>query len=239
MNPSRLSAQSQTDRYQLRRAVVFDLDGTLAETAPDLHRVLEDVMRPLGIAAPPLPELREMVGDGARVLIERAFAAASIALQPALLDRLYAEFLELYSAAPCRASHLFTGALDAMRDLADSGWALGLCTNKPQAPSLGLLEGLKVRELFGSVIGGDMLPVRKPHPGHLRAVIDELGADVRRSVMVGDSRNDLAAAQALGIPCILVSFGYTTVPARDLGAYRVIDEFRALMPALAELRATP
>lgn len=219
----------------MRSAVVFDLDGTLVETAPDLHLVLSEVMAEEGHTAPPIEAMRHMVGDGARVLLERALTTEGLQVGPAELDRLYARFLAIYTAAPCRASHLYDGAAESLRTLAARGHALGLCTNKPQGPSVGLLESLGVAGHFGAVIGGDVLAVRKPDPGHLAAVLERLGSGVERAVMVGDSRNDLLAARNLGIPCILVSFGYTPVPARDLGADLVIDSFDELAPAIGHL----
>lgn len=218
------------------QAVVFDLDGTLVETAPDLHLVLSEVMAEEGLPAPPLDALRTMIGDGARALVTRGFAAAGAPLAEADLDRLYARFLALYVARPCRASTLYPGALDVLAALRARGLGLGVCTNKPQRPSELLLDALGIAGMIDCVVGGDVLPVRKPHPDHLRAVVEALGAAPAASVMVGDSRNDLAAARALGVPCVLMSFGYTAVPARELGAEGVVDSFAALPAALEALR---
>jgi phosphoglycolate phosphatase len=219
------------------RAVIFDLDGTLVDTAPDLHRILEQVLAELDLPAPPIGSLRTMVGDGARVLIVRALAEAGVELGPAQVDRLYDRFLALYSAEPCRASRAFEHARDVLAGLAAEGWRLGVCTNKPQGPTEGLLAALGLAPCFGAVLGGDVVASRKPHPDHLRAVIAALGGRPESTVMVGDSRNDLLAARALGIPCVLVSFGYTAVPAYELGADRVIDSFADLAAALGSLRS--
>ncbi|MDX6748734.1 phosphoglycolate phosphatase [Geminicoccaceae bacterium 1502E] len=222
----------------MRRAVVFDLDGTLVETAPDLHRVLAAVLAERGLPAPTLAELRHMVGDGARALIERGFAAAGTALDGDELDRLYARFIDLYVEKPCRDSYAFEGVEEVLTALAADGHSLGVCTNKPQRPSELLLEKLGLARHFASVVGGDALAVRKPHPDHLRAVLETLGAQADRAVMVGDSRNDLATARALGVPCILVSFGYTTVPAHELGAEVVVDRFADVATAVTRLART-
>ncbi|HET6468204.1 MAG TPA: phosphoglycolate phosphatase [Geminicoccaceae bacterium] len=219
-------------------AVIFDLDGTLVETAPDLHRVLVQVLGEVGVPAPSLDSVRHMVGDGARALVERALRSAGEVPAAARLDRLYHRFLDLYTAEPCRESFAFPGVPEALATLAHAGVAQGICTNKPQRPSELLLAALGLAERFGSVIGGDVLPVRKPDPAHLGAVLRALGASPPRSVMVGDSRNDLLSARAVGIPCVLVSFGYTTIPARELGAEAVIDHFEQLPAALRAL-ATP
>lgn len=218
------------------KAVVFDLDGTLVDTAADLHLVLAELMAGEDLPTPPLPEIRAMVGDGARALIQRAYAAAGEALAPDQLDRLYDRFLERYTEEPCRASALYPGAVAALDTLAAAGCVLGLCTNKPQRPSELLLDALGIRGRFGAILGGDALKVRKPDPGHLAATIERLGATPADAAMVGDSRNDALTAQALGVPCVLVSFGYTAIPPAELGAEAVIDHLDELPAALAGLR---
>ena len=215
------------------KAVVFDLDGTLVDTAGDLHLILTELMSEEGLPTPPLEEMRAMVGDGAKVLLARAFAAAGVTPDPARLDELYAQFLDRYTAEPCRRSTLYPGAAELLAMLAEQGCGLGLCTNKPQRPSEFLLATLGVGGRFRAIVGGDALPVRKPDPAHLTAVLDRLGATPREAVMVGDSRNDVVTAQAAGVPCVLVSFGYTTVPARELGAEMVVDQLDELPTVLA------
>ena len=216
-------------------AVLFDLDGTLVETAPDLHAVLSEIVADLGIAAPSLPDLRTMIGDGARVLIQRALDAAGHPHDPALIDRLFDRFLQRYTAHPCRHSTLFDGVVPILENLTEAGVALGVCTNKPQAPSVALLEALGIARFFKSVIGGDHLPVRKPDPGHVLAVVRVLGSAPDRAVFVGDSTNDVQAARAAGLKVVVVSFGYTAIAPKDLGADRVIDHFRELPAALEQL----
>jgi phosphoglycolate phosphatase len=215
------------------RAVVFDLDGTLIDTAADIHAVLAEVFAEAGLAAPPLSAVRNMLGDGARVLIQRALATAG---GTAGLDPMHRRFVERYTVFPCRHSAPYDGAVELLGALRRDGWRLGLCTNKPQAPTSGLLEALDLAAMFGSAIGGDRLPgIRKPDPRHLSAVLAELEVPPSRAVMVGDSRNDLLTARALAMPCVLVSFGYTPVPAQDLGADAVIDSLRQVPAILAGL----
>ncbi|MEK0082246.1 phosphoglycolate phosphatase [Benzoatithermus flavus] len=218
-------------------ALVFDLDGTLVETAADLHLVLEEILSEVGLAAPPLAAVRGMIGDGARVLIERALAMIGAPAEPVLVDRLFARFRERYAEEPCRASTPYPGARELLRTMRERGIRMGLCTNKPQAATEGLLAALDLAPFFASAIGGDRLPVRKPDPGHLAAVLADLGATPAAAVMVGDSRNDLLTARGLEVPCVLVSFGYTSVPARELGADAVIDRLADLPEALVRLRA--
>lgn len=215
------------------RIAVFDLDGTLVETAPDLHAVLAEVMAEQGRPVPDLAAVRAMIGDGARALLVKAFAAHGEALTGPELDRLYARFVEIYTEAPCRHSTLFPGVEPCLASLRARGWRLAVCTNKPQAPSLGVLEALGLLRHLEVVVGGDVLAVRKPDPAHLAAALAPFGAAAADAVMVGDSRNDLLTARGLGVPCVLVSFGYTAVPARELGADRVVDDF-AQLPAVLD-----
>ncbi len=217
-------------------AVVFDLDGTLVDTLPDLHAAVGALLAEAGHEAPAAAEVRTMIGDGARRLVERALAWAEASVDDAGLDAAYRRFLEIYGAAPCRASRLYPHVEETLQALAARGVRLGVCTNKPQAPTEAILNTLGVDGLFGAVIGGDAVPRRKPDPAHLQAVLDRLSATPKAAVMVGDSRNDLAPARALGVPCILVDYGYTAVPAAELGADRVIGDFAGLEAALAGLR---
>lgn len=217
------------------QAVVFDLDGTLADTAADLRLVLTEVLAEEGLEAPSLDVVRGMIGDGAKALIERALVAIGVAPEAGLVERLFARFRARYAEEPCRASTLYPGCRELLAALESAGLRLGLCTNKPQAATMGLLATLGVDDAFTSVIGGDVLPVRKPDPAHLAAVIAGLDATAATTAMVGDSRNDVATAQGLGVPVILVSFGYTSVPARDLGAAAVIDRLVDLPAALEGL----
>ena len=219
------------------RALVFDLDGTLVDTAPDIHAVLAEVLAEAGLAAPPLPAVRGMIGDGAKALVERALAAVGQPARPAAVDRLHERFRERYAEVPCRFGRLYPGARELLAGLRADGLRLGLCTNKPQGATEGLLEALAVRACFDAVLGGDAVPgVRKPDPAHLAALLARLGVPPEAAVMVGDSRNDLLTARGLGVPCILVSFGYTAVPARELGADRVVDRLDQVPAALAVLR---
>ncbi len=217
------------------RAIVFDLDGTLVETAPDLHAVLAELLESEGLRAPPLAVVRGMIGDGARALIRRAHAWQDRAIDETELERLYRRFLDRYTAEPARWSRPYAGVPEVLRSLRDRGHRLGVCTNKPQLPSERLLAAVGLAPLLDTIVGGDILPVRKPDPAHLAATLEALGARPETAVMVGDSANDLAVARGLGVPCVLVSFGYSTPPARELGANRLIDRFDELEAVLDEL----
>ncbi|WP_119417931.1 phosphoglycolate phosphatase [Desertibaculum subflavum] len=218
-----------------RSAIVFDLDGTLVESAPDLHGALVHVLEQSGRPTVTLEDVRHMVGDGARAMLERGFAATGGPLGSAELDAAMQLFLRHYGANVARLSHTFEGVEEVLAGLQEAGAALGVCTNKPQALTEALLEELAIDQHFGAVVGGDALPVRKPDPAHLTATLERLGRSGAPAVMVGDSRNDVAAARGAGLPVVLVSFGYTTIPVRELGADIVIDHFADLPAALAEL----
>jgi phosphoglycolate phosphatase len=216
-------------------AVVFDLDGTLVDTAPDLHAHLNEMLADLGRPGFALADVRPMIGDGARMLLWRGLDASGGMPEGVDIETLFAEFLRRYTARPLRFGAAFDGVEDALRALGAGGTKLGVCTNKPQAPTDRLLAELDLARHFPVVIGGDSLPVRKPDPGHLLAVLKRLGAAPEEAVLVGDSENDVRAAAATGMPCVLVSFGYTQTPARALGAARVIDHMSELAAALDSL----
>jgi phosphoglycolate phosphatase len=216
-------------------AVVFDLDGTLVDSAPDLCALVNEMLAELDRPGLDLAEVRPMIGDGSRALLERGLRASGGIPPTVDLDALFAEFLRRYVRLPVRPDQVYPGVVPVLEELAASGVRLGLCTNKPQAPTDRLLAALDLARLLTVAIGGDALPVRKPDAGHLLAVLARLGVDVAWAALVGDSRTDLLTARATGVPCILVSSGYTPIPARDLGADRVIDHMSELGDALASL----
>ena len=218
-------------------AVVFDLDGTLVDTAPDLHAHLNEMLAELGRPGLALAAIRPMIGDGARALLRRGLEASGGPPASADLDALFLDFLARYTARPVRFGRVYDGVAGVLDALRTAGVRLGVCTNKAQAPSDKVLAELGLERYFAVVIGGDRLTVRKPDPGHLRAVLERLGVTPERAVMVGDSATDLATARAAGLPCVLVSFGYTAVAAAELGADRVIDRMGELPAALAGLRS--
>jgi phosphoglycolate phosphatase len=216
-------------------AVVFDLDGTLVDSAPDLQAHVNSVLEELGRPGLDLNEVRLLVGDGARTLLRRGLEATGGVPAGVDLDLLYARFLERYTAHPADRSTVHRDVVDVLDGLQARGLRLGLCTNKAQAPTERLLAALGLTRFFDVAVGGDAVPAKKPDAGHLRAVLERLDARPARSVMVGDSEHDVHAARGLEVPCALVSFGYTPVPARRLGADRVIDRFADLPAALASL----
>jgi phosphoglycolate phosphatase len=215
-----------------RTALVFDLDGTLADTAPDLAGAMNAVLREAGRPELPLSAVRAMVGRGARVLIEKGFSASGGAPSGPGLDAYVARFLEHYRENIVSGSRLFPGVRETIARLTQSA-ALGVCTNKPIALTELLLDRLQFRAPFACVRGADSAPYRKPDPRHLFDVIDGLGASRARAVLIGDSETDVKTARAAGVPVVLVSFGYSEVPLDQLSADALIDTFEAL-PAVLE-----
>ncbi|MEM7425012.1 MAG: phosphoglycolate phosphatase [Pseudomonadota bacterium] len=216
-------------------AIVFDLDGTLVESAPDLAATTNVLLARRGRRQIELGELRSMVGKGARVMIEKAFAATGEPATEADVKEMIPEFLEYYGDNVAVHTHPFPGILDALGVLKDRGCRLGVCTNKFESLSHKLLDALEMSHFFSAVLGGDSLSIRKPDPEHVLETIRRLGGTPDNAVMVGDSNNDIDAARAGNIASVAVTFGYTDIPARELGADRVIDSFDQLVPAIDEL----
>jgi phosphoglycolate phosphatase len=212
--------------------IVFDLDGTLVDTAPDLVGALNAVLHEEGLPELPLAVARVMVGRGALALIEQGFSAAGAPLDAADKPRLFDRFIALYRDRIAAQSRPFDGVEDALDTLAAAGAALCVCTNKRTDLSLALLDALGLTGRFAVVMGADRAPAPKPDPRHLTATIEAAGGQIGRALMVGDSASDIGAARAAHVASIVVSFGYTEIPAADLGADHLIDRFDQL-PALA------
>ena len=220
-------------------AVVFDLDGTLVDTAPDILAHMNDMLAELGRPGLDLADIRSMIGDGVRQLLLRGLEASGGVPGDIDIDALFLRFLDLYTKQPMRHGRAFDGVFSLLTTLKDRGVKLGVCTNKPQRPTDRILAALGLGGFFDAVIGGDTLAVRKPDPAHLITVLQHLHTppvatpvDPARAMLIGDSATDLKTARAAGVPCVLVSFGYTETPAADLGADRVIDHFAELIPVL-------
>jgi len=215
--------------------VVFDLDGTLAETAPDIMRVLNVILVREGLPALPLERARELVGAGARALIERGFKVSGRPLDAEMLERLFEDFLLIYAEDVASDSHLFDGVLEALETLAAEGYLLAVCTNKPILHTRLILDHFKIAQRFAAVAGRDSFPFHKPDPRHLTLTIEAAGGDPARAVMIGDSRTDIATAKAAGIPTICVPFGYTDVAIETLEPDVVIQHFDALPAAVRQV----
>ena len=219
----------------VRTAVVFDLDGTLVDTAPDLAAAMNAALRRHGRPALALDSVRHMVGDGARKLLIRGFeSTGGMPGDDAVADAVQ-HFMDYYGENISAGSLAFPGLLSTLATLRQRGCVFGVCTNKFEGFSRKLLADLGIIDHFAAIVGGDTLTVRKPDPAHIVATVERMGARMESAVMVGDSSNDVRAARAAGVPVVAVSFGYTAVPARELGADQVIDSLGELPAVLARL----
>ena len=183
---------------------VFDLDGTLVDSAPDLHAALDRLMAVKRLPGFARAEVVAMIGDGVRVLLERAYAARGIALDEADLQH----FMMDYEANAAVLTRAFDGIPELLGGLRDAGWRLAVCTNKPEGAARVLLSGLGLDGHFSALGGGDSFPMRKPDPGHLRATLAAAGAMPEDAVMIGDHRNDIEAARGAGVRAIFAGWGY-------------------------------
>ena len=190
------------DRAQ--SCAVFDLDGTLVDSAPDLHAALDRLMAVKRLPGFARAEVVAMIGDGVRVLLERAYATRGIALDEADLQH----FMTDYEANAAVLTRAFDGIPELLGGLRDAGWRLAVCTNKPEGAARVLLSGLGLDGHFSALGGGDSFPMRKPDPGHLRATLAAAGALPEDAVMIGDHRNDIEAARGAGVRAIFAGWGY-------------------------------
>jgi phosphoglycolate phosphatase len=214
-------------------AVIFDLDGTLIDSARDIARALNLSMERRGLAQFPLPHVKEMIGGGVVRLLERALAAQGADTGAAAAVAM--EFMEIYGASATAETTLYPGAVEQLEALAEAGVKVGLCTNKPHGLTEQILRELGLNGYFGSVLGGKDENPRKPRPEPLLLVVAELGAAPSRSLMVGDSAPDVGAARAAGVPVAVLSHGYSKTPVHELGADVVIDTLWELPRAIAAI----
>ncbi len=214
---------------------VFDLDGTLAETAGDLVGTLNVILAREGLGPLPLEEARDLIGAGAKALLQRGFAVAGAPLTPERLESLFRDFLEHYGEHLADETYLYPGVVEALDTLEKRGYLLAVCTNKVERHAVELLRQLGIDDRFAVICGRETFAWSKPDPRHITLTIERAKGDPDRAVMVGDSRNDIDAARSAGIPVIAVPFGYSNVPVEELKPDRVVGHFKALPKAVAEL----
>ena len=215
--------------------VVFDLDGTLVDTAPDLIDTLNRLFAREGIAEIPFAQARPLIGGGVKRLIERGLAVNGDRGTVSEISRIYEDYLGHYAAHIADRSRPFPGLEQALDDLAGQGCRLAVCTNKLEWLSLRLLDALGLRARFAAICGQDTFGVQKPDPTILFRTISAANGDASAAVMVGDSETDIATARAAGIPVIAVDFGYCETPIERLEPDRIISHFDALATAIREL----
>jgi phosphoglycolate phosphatase len=215
------------------RIVVFDLDGTLVDTAPDLINALNFVLDREGLPPVPLHAARNMIGAGARKLIERGLELEGRSVTSDDITRLTGDFIDYYAAHIADASRPFEGLENALDDLGARGYRFAVCTNKLEWLSKLLLDRLQLSSRFSAICGADTFGISKPDPAILQQTIARAGGELSAAIMVGDAGPDIGVARRAGIPVIGVEFGYTEVPIADLKPDRVIGHMRDL-PAAVE-----
>ncbi|WP_157015462.1 phosphoglycolate phosphatase [Mesorhizobium xinjiangense] len=214
--------------------IVFDLDGTLVDTAADLVASLNHALTTAGYEPEPYAAMRPYVGHGARAMIERVHAARRIALPQSDLDALLAAFLDHYAKNIPSRSAPYPGALAMLDRFAERGYRLAVCTNKREALADELLGALDMAPRFAAICGADTFPFRKPDPRHLTQTVLRAGGAVECAVMVGDSRTDIDTAKAAGVPVIAVDHGYSDRHVGDFEPSAVISHFDELTPDFAD-----
>lgn len=216
-----------------RLAVVFDLDGTLIDSLPDLLSALNRLLAEHG--RPPLSsaDVRMMVGDGAAALVERGFTATGGLTRD--IGPLVTRFLALYEPHSADETTVWPGVTEALSALKADGCLLSVCTNKPYRATMEILDALGLSPFFDAIVGGDSTPYKKPDPRHLTETVKAMGAEGVPAIMVGDSPNDVNAARGAGMPVVVVSFGYSRIPAAELGGDALIESFDALPDAIRRI----
>jgi phosphoglycolate phosphatase len=215
--------------------IVFDLDGTLIDTAPDLVDTLNVVFAREGWPPVPYETARNTIGGGARMMIARGIAAEGIAVAPAKIEQLFADFIAHYTAHVADRSRPFPGLTDALDALASDGYRFAVCTNKLERLSVLLLKQLKLADRFAAICGQDTFGMQKPDPEVLRRTVTAAGGSLTHAIMIGDSVTDIRTARAAGIPVIAVDFGYSDRPVSEFGPDRIISHFAQLRSAIAAI----
>jgi phosphoglycolate phosphatase len=216
-------------------ALLFDLDGTLIDSARDVTVAVNRVLAQHGLTPIDDATGRSLMGEGARVRLRKAFALRGVALDEVRLSVMVEAFVRVYAERPVEHTRPYPGAAAALESLTAGGMRIGVCTNKHEASARDILGRLGLMPFIADVAGLDTFDTRKPDPGHLLKLLQRMGQAPQAAAMVGDSVHDIHAAVAAGLPCIAVSWGYTATPAHALGADAVIDHFDQLPAALARL----
>ena len=213
-------------KFETTRAILFDLDGTLIDSVPDLAAAVNATLERYGHDTVEEERVRRWVGNGARVLVRRALenAASDVSFDEALQT-----FMQTYEARMCDRTRCYEGVPETLATLRERGYRMGVVTNKPHRFVAPILEHLKIEGFFDAILGGDALPEKKPHPLPLLTMAERFGARTAECAMVGDSKNDILAAKAAGMPSVAVMYGYNYgEPIEETEPDLVVDDFRRL-----------
>jgi phosphoglycolate phosphatase len=215
--------------------VVFDLDGTLVDSAPDLVATLNIIFAREGLPPVPYDTARNLVGGGARSMIQRSLAAEGRKLDAAQVERLVVDFIEHYAAHIADRSRPFPGLEAALDEFAAGGCRFAVCNNKLEWLAVRLLDALALSKRFVAICGADTFGLQKPNPDLLRRTIARAAGEPGQAVMVGDSLSDVATARAAGVPVVAVDYGYTETAVSEMGPDRVISALAELPSAVFDL----
>jgi phosphoglycolate phosphatase len=215
--------------------IVFDLDGTLVDTAPDLLIALNHVLQKTGHRPVTMDGIHTIIGSGAKAMIRQGLKLQDSSLPESEIDALWHDFIAHYTANISAQSRPFDGAIETLNTLANQGAILAVCTNKLQSLSDELLSALDMQGHFAAVVGADSVPNHKPHGDHILLTINAAGGIPARSIMVGDSQTDKKAARNAGLPFVFVPFGYESDTADQIGADAVVTDYSGMVSALSGL----
>jgi phosphoglycolate phosphatase len=222
---------------RMPKAVLFDLDGTLVDSAPDITAAVNELLAASHLPPLSVPQVTKMIGGGVRKLVERAFAASAVSPTAAALEQAHRDMRPIYLRHLTGLTRLLPGAREAVVHFSGAGIPMAVTTNKPQVAARTILLHFGLFERLGALVGGDAVTNPKPAPDMLFFALEKLGVEPRDALMVGDSISDVKAARAAGMPVALIRGGYTETPVEELGADLVCDTLLGLPAALERLTA--
>ncbi|ATF84387.1 HAD-IA family hydrolase [Burkholderia gladioli] len=233
--PVQLDPLDPLDRQAGVEAVVFDLDGTLVDTAPDITAAVNRLLATHGLPSQTVRFVEQFIGEGSFGLIDKLYRGLGLHFEPARVAADVETYLAIYRRHPVAHATVYADALAAIPALHAAGLRLGICTNKAQGLALAVLEHFGIARYFTAVVGGDTLAERKPHPRHLLATLEQLEASPSRTLYVGDTRIDAQCADAAGVRCLIVNWG--TGPGVPVAAGARLESFTELVTRCAALNA--
>ena len=215
--------------------LLFDLDGTLADTNPDLHAAMNHILQRHGLTPLPQDKVRHLIGGGAAMILQRGFAEHGVTLSDADMAAATDEFVLWYDRNIDHGTRIFDNLMPILERARAQNIKMGVVTNKREGLAAKLLFRLNLQAYFDVLVGGDSLPTRKPEPEMVLTAMTRLGGTPQNTVLLGDSEADTGAARAAGVKCVCVSFGYRRIPLEELGADAIIDDYAELPDTLDRL----